>query len=706
MKITSHRLVRVALVLGSGVVACSDDAGTTLGTSTGTDTTGGSDPSSGGNPTTTPDPDTSSSSGTPSSTGPDPDTSGTPTESSSSGDEPVGPPAEFFVRVENLSGSSVLPTTFSPGMWLEQTTGSTPLFTIDAVDAGDGLVALAEDGDPAPLAAGLDGAADVVQTGTWADPLAPGEMIEFTFTAQNGNRLSLATGIGGANDGFVATGPVGIGLFTSQGQPEAERDITQFLRLYEVGSEANEAPGQGAQQLATQSAAGVGMDESGHVQPFVASTRALPQAAAILDVQSTTDMKTGEITLTITNTGDLGRGTVFSPLSPMVWALHEETASLFAADAQGADVVGLEALAEDGDPSEWFTAIDGSAGIGTAATIDTAAAPGEAFTIVVTPDQDNRFLSFATSITASNDAFIAPWPGGVALLEADGSARSNTEIEDDFRRMLVVWDAGTEANEVPGAGANIQSEQILPDSGASDPDPAIRPYSDATNDLAGADLGGFATVTIVNGTNPGEFDVTIENTSGGTVFPGALSRVLYAVHDDSVTLFEDGMPASPSLEVLAEDADASALFGDVDGAPGVSDAAISPSPLGPGATYEFTVIADDTTPRLSLAAMVIPSNDTFVALGGAGIALLDDAGDPLSDEALADAVAAALGAWESGTEANQAGAIGRDQAPRQADDGAGVAEGSGLVRFADDDLVWVWPEADQVIRVTVGPTGK
>jgi hypothetical protein len=212
-------------------------------------------------------------------------------------------------------------------------------------------------------------------------------------------------------------------------------------------------------------------------------------------------------------------------------------------------------------------------------------------------------------------------------------------------------------------------------------------------------------VTIVNGVTPGEFDVTIENTSG-VVFPGALSRVLYAVHDDTVTLFEDGMPASPSLEELAEDADASALFGDVDGAPGVSDAAISPSPLGPGDTYEFTVIADGTTPRLSLAAMVVPSNDTFVALGGAGIALVDDAGDPLSDEDLAIAVADALGAWESGTEANQAGAIGRDQVPRQAADGDGVAEGSGLVRFADDDLVWVWPEADQVIRVTVGPTGK
>lgn len=696
------------LVLGS-MTACGDDSGTTPGTGTESDTedTGNNEESTSDDPDSTgQDPDTTGTDPD-TSTGQDPDTTTDQPESSSSDGGPDGPPAEFFVRIENVSNTGVLPATISPGLWVEQAPGTTPVFVYNTPDGGDGLVALAEDGDPATLATSVMAIPAVEQSGTWADPLAPGEMVEFNVTAQNGNWLSLYAGFGGANDGFLATGPVGVGLFDAQGMPEEERDITSLFRLWDVGSEYNQAPGQGPHQQATQPADDTGMNESGQVVPFASSTRALPQAGGIVDVEVTTDLlMPGVLTITITNAAENDRGTVASQLSPLLWALHEDTFELFGAGVNGADVVGLEALAEDGDPAPWFAAIDGTVGVGMAATIDTPADPEESFAIVVTPDQDNRFLSIATSIAATNDAFMAPLPGGIALLEEDGSARSNDDIEDDFRRMFLVWDAGTEANEVPGVGSNIQSEQVLPDSGPDDANAVLRPYSDGTNDLSGADVGGFLTVTIVNGVNAGDFDVTIENTSGATVYPGALSPVLYAVHDDTVTLFDENMAASPSLESLAEDGDATALFGDVDGGAGVSDAAVGPSPLGEGDDFQFTVTADEATPFLSIASMVVPSNDTFIAFGPAGIRLVDDNGVALTDQELAAAVAAELSAWEAGTEANQAGAIGRDQAPRQAADNTGVNEGNGLVRFTEDDPVWFWPEADQLIRVTIGPTGN
>ncbi len=695
----------------SCVAACGDDSGTMPGTGTETETTDGGDdddddddddgPDSS---STEPDPDTSSTSADPdTSTGPDPDTStSTDAESSSSSDGgPIGPPAEFFVRIENISTDSVLPTTISPGVWVEHETGSTPVFTLNFPDVGDGLVELAEDGDTTVLASNVDAAAGVAQSGTWDEALAPGEMVEFNLTAEAGNRLSIFTGVGRANDVFIGPAAVGVSLFTNGGEPEEERDITQFLRLYEVGSEFTQAPGQGPQQLSTQPAPNTGMVESGAVSAFASSTRALPQPATLLDVQVTQDTETDTFTITITNEGS----TVDAPLSAMLWALHDDTVSLFAPGASASTVTGLEALAEDGDPSAWFAAIDGTAGITTAATIDTPAASGESFVIVVTPDATNGFLSIATSLAASNDAFIAPWPGGIPLLDAGGNLRDNDDVEDDFRRLLVTWDAGTEANEVPGVGANTQSLQAAPGDGAPDADDTIRPYSDSTNDLDGENAGGFLSVTIVNGGAAGEFDVTIENTSDTTAYPGTLSPPLYAVHDDTVVLFDPDAVASPAIEALAEDGDADVLQGDLDAEGGVSSVVVGPLALEPGDTLNFTVDATAATPFFSIASMVQPSNDTFVAFQPGGIRLVDDEGTPFTDMELAVEVAAQLQAWESGTEANQAGAIGRDQAPRQAAPNTGEDEGEGTVRFTQDDTIWAWPEANQIVRVTVGPTG-
>lgn len=627
-----------------------------------------------------------------------------PAESSSSEDSGPPPvPAQFEVVIENISGTSVLPSEISAGLWLEQALATAPVFDANVVDRGEGLVALAEDGDPAALATAMMANADVLQSGTWDTPLLPGESTSFTFTATPADRLSLLAGLGTGNDAFIGTGPLGVGLFANNGSPLDERDVSDVLVVWEVGSEYTQAPGQGADQQSTQPALDTGMDEAGTVVAFNSSTRALPQAAAVVSVDVDTDIKDpGALIITITNRG----GTVASDLSPMVWALHTDTVSIFDAGVQASGFVGLEELAEDGDPGPWQVELAATAGVANTATIDTPAAPGETFVIVVDPDQDNRMLSIATSITGSNDAFVAPAPGGIALLEEDGSARSNSAIEEDFRRNLVVWDAGTEANEVSGAGSSTQSEQLLADTGSVDPVDLIRPWSDATNDLAGVAVGGTFTVTVVAAGMPGSFDVTIENTSGATAYPAAFSPVLWALHDDTVVPFVAGTAASPSIEILAEDADNSGLLGDLMGDPGVAEIDTDAMPLGTGATFAFSVNPDETAPFLSIFAMVIPSNDTFVAFGGGGVRLVDDAGVALSDEDIATAIAAQLGAWESGTEANQAGAIGRDQVPRQAQENTGTNEGSGVVRGTEDDPVWAWPTANQLVRVTIAPTGN
>jgi hypothetical protein len=102
---------------------------------------------------------------------------------------------------------------------------------------------------------------------------------------------------------------------------------------------------------------------------------------------------------------------------------------------------------------------------------------------------------------------------------------------------------------------------------------------------------------------------------------------------------------------------------------------------------------------LDLAMMVATSNDTFVSLGPKGVELADTQGDPRPLADINADLAAALGAYDAGTEANQAAALGPDQAPRQAAPNSGPAEGDGTVRAVDQ--VWAFPPVTDVMRVTV-----
>lgn len=702
----TYRHASLGMLAVLAIIGCGDDA-----TPADTDTDTGSS-SSGESTNTSPTTtiattaDTSTGVTTADTSSSEGESSTTPPEESSSSDS--GPdlmPVEFQVTIENISAASTLPTTISAGVWLEQELGTQPVFSADAADRGEGLVALAEDGDPAALAASVMDADGWVQSGTWDNAIGPGEMVQFTLTADPGNgpglanRLGFFAGLGAGNDVFIGTGPNGVALFTNGGLPMDEHDISDVLALWDVGSEYNQAPGQGFDQLQVQAAADTGMNETGTVWGYSSSTRALPQASKVLSWDVEHDMKNPDtVIITLTNTST----TLEGDFGDLVWALHDDTATIFTAGGAASDVAGLEELAEDGDGTTYQATLSAAAGVASADLIAGGVGPGETFVITVTPADANRFLSFATSLAATNDAFVAPAPGGIALTTEDGTARTNAQIEEDLRRLLVTWDAGTEQNEVPGVGNNIQSEQALPDLGTVDSDATIRPYSDSFNDFDGPQVGGMFTVTVEDGA-AGELDITIENTSGGTAYPALFSAPLWAVHDDSVSLFTGGMPASASLEILAEDGDPSALLGDL-GA-GVSDSDVAPMPLGTGASYQFTVAPDATTPNLSVVAMVIPSNDTFVAI--ASVALVDGGGNVLSAAEAEAAIAAALGAWEAGTEANQAGAAGSDQYPRQAADNTGANEGDTLIRtMDDDDPIWAWPDANTLVRVTVAPTGN
>ena len=107
------------------------------------------------------------------------------------------------------------------------------------------------------------------------------------------------------------------------------------------------------------------------------------------------------------------------------------------------------------------------------------------------------------------------------------------------------------------------------------------------------------------------FEVTITNITPGQTF----TPILAATHDSSIAFFELGEPAIPELAVLAESGDVGPLSDLLGSVPGqVFDTAATGDLLGPGESVTLTIRATRRFNRLSLAGMLIPTNDTFVAL--------------------------------------------------------------------------------------------
>ena len=277
-----------------------------------------------------------------------------------------------------------------------------------------------------------------------------------------------------------------------------------------------------------------------------------------------------------------------------------------------------------------------------------------------------------------------------------------------FEGTLALWDAGTELNQTPGAGPSQPRRQSAPNTGALDADATVRRTDESASDLGPDQLA----VTITQGAAAGSFDVTVTNTSDTTGALGALTPVAWAVHRAGVRAFDPGQLASPGLEALAESGSPAAFVAELsaDGAfaTGVANTAVgagAPGPLTPGASYTFSVTPDAQNPYLSLATMFVPSNDTFFALPSTGLLLVNPDGSRRGNAEIATDVATGLQAWDAGTEANEIGAAGPTQAPRQSGPDEGFAEGSGLVRRFDDPI-HTYPSTDRIVRVTICPLAR
>ena len=139
------------------------------------------------------------------------------------------------------------------------------LFTSGSPDRGEGLEALAEDGNPGGLAQALAGndrvsASEAFAVPEGADgpgPLPPGGAYVFSFSASAGDRLSFAMMFVHSNDLFFAPGEEGIDLFGEDGSA-IMGDITSMVQLWYAGTEINQPLGVGLDQAPRQSGPNTG----------------------------------------------------------------------------------------------------------------------------------------------------------------------------------------------------------------------------------------------------------------------------------------------------------------------------------------------------------------------------------------------------------------------------------------------------------------
>ena len=134
-----------------------------------------------------------------------------------------------------------------------------------------------------------------------------------------------------------------------------------------------------------------------------------------------------------------------------------------------------------------------------------------------------------------------------------------------------------------------------------------------------------------------DFNVRITNLSNGIYF----TPFLVAAHPEGSSLFTTGQPASANLQAMAEGGDISGLVADLQGL----GATIAENPAGgllaPASETDVDLNTDGTSnDRLSIVAMLLPTNDAFAGLNA--IMIPTDPGTYVFD----------VPAYDAGTEAN------------------------------------------------------
>jgi hypothetical protein len=167
-----------------------------------------------------------------------------------------------------------------------------PIFTNGAADRGEGLESIAEDGGPLTLAEELSDDAGVQSAGTFSVPvgangpsaIGPGGAYSFSVSASAGDRLSFVNMFVPSNDFFYSPNGAGIALWSSSGVA-ISGDITNQISIWDAGTEVNQEPGVGPDQVQRQSGGNTGAADSDNTVRLATDTFGnLPSVSSVYRV--------------------------------------------------------------------------------------------------------------------------------------------------------------------------------------------------------------------------------------------------------------------------------------------------------------------------------------------------------------------------------------------------------------------------------------
>ena len=154
--------------------------------------------------------------------------------------------------------------------------------------------------------------------------------------------------------------------------------------------------------------------------------------------------------------------------SPGTAVVHTGKAPIFTSGKKDRGK-GLEAQAEDGDPSMLAKSLEGGKGIKSVVVYNTPVGakgpgpitPGAAYETTISAMPGDR-LSMTIMMGQSNDWFHAPAESGIELFK-NGKA-----VSGDITSQIMMWDAGTEVDQEPGIGSDQGPRQKAPNTGKAE----------------------------------------------------------------------------------------------------------------------------------------------------------------------------------------------------------------------------------------------
>jgi len=108
------------------------------------------------------------------------------------------------------------------------------------------------------------------------------------------------------------------------------------------------------------------------------------------------------------------------------------------------------------------------------------------------------------------------------------------------------------------------------------------------------------------------YEVTITNLTRGEIF----TPVMVATHQRGIKLFELGQPASEELAAIAEGGDTGPQTAALVATGKVADIKTGSGVIPPGASATIVIKSGKRARFISVAAMLVPTNDAFFSLNG------------------------------------------------------------------------------------------